>query len=271
MPNDVEIQGPSGEDTTDGLHHSMLAILDQYGDKVSINAKRKGLLKFGSFANLGTSVETVQSQGGNETYCTTNAITHFSSSNSGDTRDIVVEGHTISNGLLTFVTQTVTLFGQTKTALTTPLARATRVYNDGTVDFAGTVYIYEDDTVSSGVPQTASKLHLQSGARNQGWKASTSLSSTDYMLVTDWYMFVNRKTAASADFVLESRQVSTSSKVFRPLAPGNANSAANPTILTFNPPLIVPKNSDIRTVASASTTSVEVTSFINGYLAKVIA
>lgn len=262
--------GTNGQEPTDGLSHALASILETYGDKVSINQKRKGLLKIGNFPGLGTSYETVQTQGGLETYCTDNVITHISSSDATDTQSVIVEGHTISNGLLSFSTQTLTLAGQTKTALATPLARATRLIANGTTDYAGTVYVYEDDTVSGGVPSTAAKIHVQTGIRNKSWKGSTSLSANDYWLITDFYCFVNKKTQATVDFILESREVAATNKVFTPLVPANGSAGAPATFLRFDPPVIVPKNSDIRVVAAASTTAVEVTSYVNGYLATVI-
>ena len=52
--------------------HALREVYHSTGDVVEV--KPKSLLKFGSYANLGTSFETVQAQGGNETYATSNAI-----------------------------------------------------------------------------------------------------------------------------------------------------------------------------------------------------
>ena len=130
---------------------------------VSVEDKKKSLLKFGRYDNLGTSFETVWSQGGNETFPTGNTIGFISSSETSDTQLTRVEGHTIDvNGRLTFVVQFIVLQGRTKTALSTPLRDVTRIRNEGTTDWAGTIYVYEDDTVTNGVPQTASKIHITS-------------------------------------------------------------------------------------------------------------
>lgn len=159
----------AGLDNDPQIAWALAAIQEQYGDIVSVDAKKKSLLKFGRNPAVGTSFETIWNTGGDETYPTSNSIDKISSSNDGDTQEVVIEGHTIdSNGELTFVSQTKTLEGQTESALDTPLARCTRLYNNDSTNFAGTVYIYEDDTVTAGVPQTAAKIHLTvSAGKNQ--------------------------------------------------------------------------------------------------------
>ena len=229
--------------------------------------KPKALLKFGRNEGVGTSYEDVWQYGGTETFPTTNAIDKLSSSSGSDTTTIVVEGQTISGSDLTFVTQTVTLAGQTETALTTPLARCTRAYASGAVDLVGDVYVYEDDTVSSGVPQTAGKVHMVikgTEGENQSFKASTSISSLDYWIITGFYCAVLRKTSAQANFEMQVREPGG---VFRSRLIANAASTAAPTIISINPPLIVPSNSDFRVRTQASTTGVDCVAWTNGHLA----
>jgi len=240
-----------------------------FGDRVSVSQKGKTLYKFGRNADIGTSFETVWNTGGNETYATDNVIDKFSSSNAGDTQEIIVEGHTISAGKLTFVTQTVTLAGQTETALTTPLARVNRAYNNGTTDFAGTIYIYEDDTVTAGVPQTASKIHAEVTEGNQTEKCATSISNTDYYIITAFTGYCFTKASRTVEFLVELREVGTTNKVFRRTF-STAGSEGKPTHIDFDPPFIIPKNYDIRVRAIASANATDVGASFNGYLAKVI-
>lgn len=244
-------------------------IFKTYGDKVSIDTKRKTLYKFGRCTTVGTSYVTLQPEAADETYVTTNAIDKFSSSDDGDTQEIVIEGHTISGGELTFVTQTVTLAGQTETALTTPLARVTRLYNNDTTDFAGTIYVYEDDTVVAGVPQTASKIHMQVVNGNQSEKCSTSISKDDYLIVTSFTGYCFQKTAAVVEFIGEMRQVGTTNKVFRRVF-ATAGGEGQPTTVYFDPPAIIPKNYDIRVKARADSSNTDVGASFNGYFASII-
>lgn len=243
-------------------------IFSTYGDVVSVDDKQKNLNKFGRNTNLSTTEETVWVRGGTETYASSNAIDTVSSSNAGDTQSIVVEGHTISGSDLTFVVQSATLNGQNKVVLTTPLARATRLYNNGSTSFAGTIYGYEDDTITAGVPNTSAKIHIQtSGTINQSLKCATALSSVDYWIITQMIVSVNKAQSRAVDFRLQIRQAG---KVFRTVAllSGHSNSGTN--VIDFNPALIAPKNSDVRVNAVSSGSSTEVSAILNGVLATIV-
>jgi hypothetical protein len=245
-----------------------------YGDEVSVWDKGKTLLKFGKRDDLGsTNYSTLAVMGGNEneTFVTTDAITHFASSSGSDTGDCYIEGHTVSgtgaNAQFTFVTQTVTLAGQTKTALTTPLARVSRVANKTATAWVGNIYVAEDVTFTGGVPQTATAIHIQVPAgEQQSFKCATTISNVDYYILTSGLVSVDKKTTAIVDFRLEIREVGG---VFRPVAMVSCKEGDSQYI-PLDPPVIVPKNADIRITALASTTSVEADAWFNGYLAKVI-
>lgn len=123
--------------------------------------------KFGENPEIDTAStpEDIWEYGGEYTF-TANAGTsyYFSSSDAGDTgQDIQFQVLTVdSNGnwnLEEFTQQTA---GQTKTLLTPdsgdPIVRIFRMENnaDAGNSLAGTLYVYEDDTVVAGVPQTPS-------------------------------------------------------------------------------------------------------------------
>lgn len=245
-----------------------------YGDTVSVFDKGKSLLKFGRNEAVGASPATIMTLPAgvdNETYpniaSSTNNITTISSSNNGDTVSMVVEGHTVSGGLLTFVVQSVTLTGQTQATLTTPLARATRAYNNSATDLVGTIYVYETDTSTSGVPDTPAKVRLMIPAGgNQSVKASTSISAVDYWIVTRTYAAVLEKTNVNADVRLEVRRASGVWRLQADLAASSGDFKEQ----NFDPYFIVPKNSDVRLRATASTTNVDVAGGIEGYLALVV-
>jgi hypothetical protein len=244
-------------------------ILSTYGDRVSVARKMKSLLKFGRNPAASTVSQTVWSQGGNEVYCTDNLIDSVSSSNDGDTQSIVVEGHTLTGGNFTFITQTVTLTGQTRKALGTPLARANRVYNEGTTDFAGNVFVYENTALSSGTPTDATKIHVRVplGPDNTTLKCATSISSNDYWIITSCEVSVLKKTAGYADFSLQIRPYGS---VFRTIATSAASSTSASTVSIFDPCIIVPKNADVRMICTADAGSTDVAAWINGPLASVI-
>ncbi len=116
--------------------------------------------KFGENSDVDAGPEDIWSQGGLYTFSTTADITKISSSSSSDTVDITMQGLDADWNL---VTQTVTLEGQTEVDFSAvegnvALIRCFRAWNSNGTDLVGTVYIYVDDTVSSGVPQTATKI-----------------------------------------------------------------------------------------------------------------
>lgn len=249
------------------INRAIGEILTQYGHRVSVEAKSKNLIKFGRYANLGTSYETVQEQGGMETFLTDNLIDTVSSSNTGDDQTVGIEGHTINGTDLTFVSQSLTLDGQNKVLLSTPLARMTRITNNGTTDLAGIVYGYEDDTLSGGVPQTAAKIHAQASGLpyNQTQKCSTSLSYQDYWIVTQVCFSVEKQNSRTVDFILQSKAAGGVWKSSYPTITVNSN--ASPATIDFNPCLIFRPNSDVRMIAISSATATGVSAFISGYLA----
>jgi len=253
------------------LRQAVNEIKVQDGVDISVRDKSKSLIKFGRNNDVGTTEETVWAQGGKETYATDNDIDSISSSNAGDAQSVVIEGHTLSGSDLTFVVQTATLNGQTPVTLSTPLYRATRVYNDDSTDFAGDIYVFESGgTVTAGVPQTATDIHLKvlAGDDNQSLKCATSLSSQDYWLLTGAYIGVNRQNTRSVDFRIKVRRFG---KVFRTIVPPLAASNESGTrFVPFDPVIIVRPNSDVRIDATSSGTATGVSAGLQGYLANVI-
>lgn len=171
----------------------------------------------------------------------------------------------------TFFTDSFTLQGTTKVALPTPCARSTRGYipeQDRAVLNAGDIYFYEDDTLTAGVPDTDSKVHLIIPAGvGQSEKASSTISNTDYYAITGIIASVSKKAAGFADIEPLVRRLGG---VFRPATAKIAVAAGDTVLVPFKVPIIVPKNADFiaRGTASASSTPTAVT-FI-GYLGKVI-
>jgi hypothetical protein len=231
-----------------------------FGDDVSVTQKAKTLRKFGRNGVVGSSFETVWNTSGDEPYVNTNAITTIVSSNAGDDQDVVIEGHTISGGELTFVVQSATLNGTTDVTLTTPLARATRLYNNDTTDFAGNITAEESDGT----------VHLTVSEGNQSEKGATSISINDYYLITSVELFVFTKADRVVEFIGELREVGTTNKVWRRVYSATATSKAAPHVEYFNPPFVIPKNHDLRLRAKSDGQNADVGGAFNGYLAKII-
>lgn len=255
------------------IGHAIDVIRSTYGDTVSVRAKDKDLIKFGKNENVGTSgystIMTLPSGILNETYVSSNIIDTVSSTDAGDTEEIVIEGHTIDgSGNFTFVVQTATLNGQNKVVLGTPLARMTRIYNNGTNDLVGIIYGYEDTAISGGAPTDGTKVHcMVTAGYNQSQKASTTISNQDYWLVTGFYADILEKASAFAEVELEIR---LKGKVFRQNIEMGASSTGASLRHEFKPYLIVPANSDVRLRAIGSGANIAVAGGIQGVLAKVI-
>ena len=111
--------------------------------------------KFGSVSGVGTGDVPVDVWEAKTSYVysTTADIVSLSSSSASDTEPIVVTGLD-ANGVE--VSQEITLTGQTRVALTTPLWRVYRMFNNGTSDLIGTVYCYSGTTAMAGVPSGGS-------------------------------------------------------------------------------------------------------------------
>lgn len=221
---------------------------------VSVQEKAKSLIKFGENLDIDAGVsETVWATGGNETYQTTNAIDTIVSDNAGDTQDVIIEGHTISGSDLTFSSQTATLNGTTNVTLSTPLARVTRLENNDSTDFAGTVTVFENGGTT----------HLTS-IGNGSQKCSTSLSSVDYWIITQLTFSVRRSNTAKVDFEL---QIKKSGKTFLTKFGGEASDTTGTIVVKFDQPIIAPPNSDVRMIATSNAANTEVEASIHGYLA----
>lgn len=257
----------------DGLTVAIAEIASTYGDAVSVFDKSKTLLKFGRNTSVGTNalgytLMELQGTERHETYVDTNIIDTVSSSSTSDTIDMVVEGHTISESGFTFSVQTVTLNGRNKVTLGTPIARISRMYNDSATNLVGNVYVYEDGDITAGVPNTDSEVHLTVlAAKNQSEKSATTISSTDYWIITSMYAScLDKSSSVFADVELQIRLYN---KVFRERTDVSCGSGES-TIFNITPYLIVPKNSDIRLSAVASANSKDIAGGINGYLAKIV-
>lgn len=243
-----------------------------YGDVVSVAKKRKFLRKFGQRDVVTTGGDTIWTgPDSHETYATGNSITTVTSSDVGDDQVISIEGHTRSSftGDLTFVVQSATLNGQNKVTLGTPLHRVTRLVNNGSTDFAGTVQVFEDTTLSGGVPTDTSTIKMQTEAgENQSEKASTTLSSQDYWFITQWGGACLGKTGTpEIDFDLEWRPAGG---VWRKITEmGVALSGLTSGVQYLDPPVIIPPNADVR-ITGTSTTNVEASAFMAGYLAQIV-
>ena len=252
------------------IQHAIDNIYADYGDTVGLKEKSKDLLKFGRNKLVQTTKSTLMhlpTGTFNETYVSTNIITTISSDAAGDTEVVTVEGHTVAGGVFTFVTQSATLNGIGQVTLTTPLARVTRVINTGATDLVGNIYVYQNDTDTLGVPDTDALVHLIVDAGlNNSEKASTTISNTDYWILTGFYGDCLEKANSFGVIHLEIREAGG---VFINKVDKACNDTS-PAEHKFDPYLVVPKNADIRLRVSANANNQDYSGGIEGFLVKVI-
>ena len=258
------------------LAHPISDIYKTYGDNVDVVSKAKSLLKFGKSVMAASTPRMIwELSADDETYVTTNAIDTISSSSATDTGIALrIEGHTVSgtgtSAVFTFSVQTVTVLGQAKVLLGTPLARVSRMNVVGVSGLAGDVYVYEDDTLTGGVPNTAAKQHIVIKGTNgdtQSYKAATTISNQDYFIMSRFMGSVNRQQTATVDFEV---QVRTAGGVYRPIQHITANSGGLTTAWDqFDPYIIIPRNADVRILGESSATA-NVNASFQGYLASII-
>lgn len=258
-------------------------IANTYGHSVSISQKAKGLEKFGHNLSVGTSFETIADlDDSNETFpTTTNDYTHFSSSSAADTMPFILEGHTVdASGNLTFVLQTITPVGQTKTALATPLFRVSRlvlaqsgVFGTTPTPPAGIIRVYKDTAVVAGVPTdiTSTGIKVLAGEANSK-KAQTSTSQYDYYILNTFTGNIGGSggNAAYVTMVLETRDIKNGGAWLQRgrdiVIPVGASAEA----VEEDPLLIVAPNHDVRIRAKADANTVEVEADFAGHLAIII-
>jgi len=124
--------------------------------------------KFGNNPDIDTATtpEDVWSYGGTYTFLSSAATLYASSSDAGDAVEITVEGLDADWNVQT---STVTLNGQSQVEIGSGLTwiRCYRAYNSDSTDLAGDVYVAESDTLTGGVPDTASKVKAMIVAAEQ--------------------------------------------------------------------------------------------------------
>lgn len=252
---------------------AMRKILNDHGDKVYITSG--DLLKFGRTLNADSGVKTtvmyLEGTERHETLVDDNSIDTISSSDGTDDQIITIVGHTITAGNKVEITQNATLNGQTKVVLTTPLSRVNRAYNNDTTVFAGSLYIYEDGAITAGVPNTDNEVHMTVlAAEQQSEKAATATDYNEYLIITRMVMSVNRATSSASNVDIEL-EIQRPNNVFRPvIAPITLRTASTTSIqVDLGPYIIVPKNSDVRVVATSSANDTVVTAGFFGIHARV--
>jgi len=221
--------------------------------------RHTALRKFGLNPDLSVVdvFEDVWDFGGIYTFTGTTPVDYYvSSSNAGDTQPITFFGLGADKKEQSF---TMSINGQTKKKIINPLAggetwwRMFRVMNSGSTDIAGELYIYEDDTVTAGVPDTDSKVraHIDNGFNQTLMAIYTVPNGKSGYSLTCRASLADRKSARVTIqvWVRPEFGVWQIKRVFALSADGTSDSSC-----TFIANDEIPEKSDIRMSAASNTT-----------------
>lgn len=257
------------------IKHAQDVIFSAYGDKVSVDAKKKDLDKFGENLLVGTTGNTIMTLPSgvlSETMLTADSITHAVSTSAADVQAFsLIEGHTYNAGDLTFNnSNTPTLTGQTGKALTTALARLTRARLASPA--VGTISFYQGGAAPGGVPGTPANVHLIiPPGEIQSQKCSTSISSVDYWIIDKFSAGMLEKTGSWVKLRIEIKPANSATGWY-PITKwcSVTDSSGDINFLADSPLKIVPKNHDMRVFGKANASNTSVNANVGGFLASVI-
>lgn len=218
--------------------------------------------KFGRNPDVDTGAqEDIVSYGGTKTYLSVADTLYISSSNAGDTVDIVASGLD-ADGNRQEVTQA--LNGQTKTEIGSGVTwlDVFRGWNANSTDLAGDVYIYADDTVTGGVPDTASKVLAKIDQTKQQTHIAAYIIPSGYTgYLLGWYASMNRSnTTGASDVELFSRE---DGKVFRSKDIRGLAGSGNSSFIHYYP--IAPSYSELTTLKVSANVSANDTDISAGF------
>lgn len=166
----------------------------------------------GIIPSLGsTNTETVWDVGGNYVYLTADTTLYASSSSASDTAVTVLVTGLDDNFIE--ISRVVTVAGQSQTALSGDMFRVHAALVIGSTTPVGDIYIAETDTLTSGVPDTISKVKakipLSGIAGDPAEFASDNFSHSGFYTVpagkTFHFIYLTASTAKNQDVVIGGR------------------------------------------------------------------
>lgn len=246
------------------IGYALNRIEREFGDRCEVN--RKDLNKFGGNPAVGVTEVSLNSWGADEVFQTSNVTLKMSSSSASDTSGVFIEYAFLnSKNEFEFAAMQATLDGQNKVTLPSAAARWMRMYTSG--DVAGDVYIYRDGAITAGVPDDLTTVHNAIPAGdNQSQKAGTTITHSNYFLMSSYWADVVKKTGASITIKIKIREFGGD---FRS-APRRGASDSNGLRQEYDSYFIVKPGSDIVITATSSVASTDVTAGFNGMFADIV-
>ena len=200
--------------------------------------------KFGENPNidLDSDPEDVWDYGGLYIFSTGADIDSISSSNDNDTQDMLIIG---LDENWEKVNQTITMTGQTRKALDTPLIRVYRAINMGATDIAGDAYIYENGDIAGGVPDDSSTIRAMiRGDNNQTLMCVyTVLAGKEAVFMSGYVALSKGRSGVLADFSWRARPFGGVFQVKSKI--GLVSAGTSTWIYHYGVPVMLPAKTDI--------------------------
>lgn len=164
---------------------------------------------------------------------------YISSSNNTDTQIIQIEG---LDSEYRHITKQIQLQGQTTLSIGI-WTRTFRAFNNNSTNLAGQIYVYEDTTVTNGIPDDPTKVRAYIDVNEQQTRMLIYTIPANYTgLLTDLSSSIGVKTDATIKYRFKIREFG---KVFRTVVPWNISAPSPP--FTFSPNIkgVLPEKTDI--------------------------
>lgn len=211
--------------------------------------------------------EMIWSYGGNETLLSANTINTVSSADAAATQNVLISGHTFGADGFTFVQQMVTLNGQSKVTLETPLARAQFARCMSPEGLADDVFIYEDSAITNGIPDDSTKVHnFIEGGINQASKAMLTIPKGAYFVLTRLWAFAERSASGTANINYRVKPFNGCETV---AGSGAVNTGAG-FELDLTPFVVIPPNTDLWLTGIAGTNNMDIAGGLMGFYAEIV-
>lgn len=259
-----------GLDDEPHIRYAIQRIKGDFGHDVSVDAAARRLHRVGRNDNLDTTRRLLwlNTTVAEEVRLTDNLIDSISSDDDTDAQVMQVEGQRLVDGNLISVIQSVQLNGETRVALPIPLARGTSMFVNDFPRLEGQVWLYENTSLTNGVPSDKTKAHLTAtGAKNQSEKAAAVAPFDHYLILTSFYGSVLTKQSAAVEIDL---QIARTDKAYRTIMDISMHSNGGLALYPFSPFEVVRPNSDVRTMGVSGSNNAEAVAGLSGYFAKII-
>jgi hypothetical protein len=207
--------------------------------------------------NLPVGVEThLWPLGGTYTYLSTATQLYASSTDVGDNAVMVAFGIDNKTDML-LTTRFFQLDGQNKVALSGLMYRVFFHFVIGTGNFNGDIYIYEDDTVINGVPQTFSKIKSYSENKEAGVNGTYTVPANATAYLDNYKLLIDPKKRFT---------INQKSKDFGMTDFQYVKFPANPQVLEWSPRFSVGARTDLEYTAVAEDNKSSISFLAEGVL-----